>query len=51
MTRDLRPVHITGNKRNMWADDREKEKVGLIEGSRRSILTDILALKIFYFQD
>ena len=50
MERDLHPVRITGNKRNKWAE-REKEKVNLIEGSTRSILTEILASKIFYFQD
>ena len=27
MARDLHPVRITGNKRNMWDDKREKEKV------------------------
>ena len=38
MARDLHPVHITRNKRNMWAD-RERE----------SILKEILALAKFYF--
>ena len=50
MARDLQPVRIARNKQNMWAE-REKEKVSSIEGSRRSILTETLALKIFYFQD